>query len=362
MGHRYGMSVKSVAAGEDQRRRVIRHRMGMRGRVKRGLHPSRWPLGYEAIRDESGEVIGAEFTDLIGAISLMTRLFLAGYSYDRIAQALDASAWDLPPGRRWHEVLVRRALQSDVYAGYVNWGEARNPEPSGHFPALWDQATHAAILREREARKGSYRHPRSGPLSGVVFCHRCGSQMGRTMMTHRPGYYLRCSRHSHRNRHPGNNGCHPNHIPETEVMDALAEWLAAFTTPEAIEQALARQSGDDLEGEIERLERRLDELAPKRQRLALAYADGKMDLDIYHQADGELRDAEDSARVRLAELRTMIAARPDPEMRRRYVEEVLAGGLDLTTVPPDELGSALHQAGVQVYVEDRRVLFCAFRM
>lgn len=362
MGHRYGMSVKSVSAGEDQRRRVARHRMGMRGRVRRGLHPSRWPLGYVALRDEAGEVVGAEFEDLIGAISLMTRLFLAGYSYDRIAQALDASAWDLPDGRHWQEVLVRRTLQNDVYAGYVNWKDARNEEPSELFPALWDQATYAAVLRERENRKRAYRRPSSGPLSGAVFCHRCGSQMGRTEMVHKPGaYYLRCSRHSHRKRWQGSDGCHPNHIPEETVMRALGEWLAQLTTTQAVELALAQSSGAaDLESEIDRLERRLAELAPKRRRLALAYADGKMDLDVYHEADGELRDAEDAARVRLAELCTMLAARPDPEMRRQYVEQLIAEGLDLREIPAEELGEALHRAGVQVYVEDRKVLFCAF--
>jgi DNA invertase Pin-like site-specific DNA recombinase len=361
MGHRYGMSVKSVSAGEDQRRRVARHRMGMRARARRGLHPGRWPLGYDPLRNDAGEVIGAQFDDLIGAVDLMTRLFLAGHSYDRIARAVAASVWILPDGRQWHEEMVRRTLQNDVYAGYVCWGDARNDEPSEHFPALWDRNTYAAVLRERERRNHDRHRPHSGPLSGIVICHRCGAQMGRTEMVHRPGeYYLRWSRHAHRTRWPGNDGCHPNHIAEVEVMGALSAWLAQLATVDAIEEMIDRGDSANLEDEIARVEARLAELGPKRRRLALAYADGKMDLSIYYEADGDLRDAEDTATKRLAELRTMLAARPDPEVRRRHIKQLLDSGLDLARLPADDVGAALHRAGVRVYVEDREVLFCAF--
>lgn len=362
MGHRYGMAVKSVGAGEDQRRRVYRHRTGMRGRVRRGLHPGRWPLGYEPIRDRSGEVVGAEFTDLIGAISLMTRMFLEGHSYGRIAEVLRSSVWELPGESDWYENLVRRVLQSDVYAGYVAWGEARNPEPSEHFPALWDRATFAAILREREARKGTYRHPRSGPLRGVVVCRRCGGSMSRQEMSHRPGeYYLRCSRHSHKGRWGGNRGCHPNIIPEGDVLYALGLWLGQFADPRAVEEALAQGSGEgEIVAEMEQATKSLDQLEAGRRRLALAFADGKMDVVVYHEADTELRGQQDAAEARLAELRTILASRPDPELRRRQVEKLLAVGLDLRQAPPDRLSSALHRAGVRVYIENGEVLFCAF--
>ncbi len=361
IGHRYGMAVKSVGAGEDQRRRVYRHRTGMRGRIRQGLHPGRWPLGYEATRDQSGKVIGAEFTDLIGAISLMTRMFLEGHSYGRIAEALRSSAWEAP-GSGWYEVLVRRTLQSDVYAGYVSWGGARSSEPSGRFPALWDRATYAAVLREREARRGTYRHPNSGPLRGVAICRRCSGSMGRQEMSHRPGeYYLRCTRHTHRGRWEGNQGCHPNIIPEAEVLSALGWWLSSLVDPQAIERALAQDVGEDeLQAELGRASESLVQIEAGRRRLALAFADGKMDIAVYHEADVELQARQGAAEARQAELHTMLASRPDPELRRRYVEELLVTGLDLAQAPAGTLNSALHRAGVQVYVENGEVLFCAF--
>ena len=361
MGHRYGMSVKSVGAGEDQRRRIIRHRMGMRGRARRGLHANHWPIGYEAVRNGAGETVGAEFTDLIGAVELMTRMFLAGHSYARIRDTLESSAWQLPDGREWHQVMVRRCLQSDVYAGYVTWGDARSEHPSEFFPALWDRATHAAVLRERESRKQSYTHRRAGPLAGVATCHRCGRGMTRTKMQHRDAYYLRCGQHAMKARRPHGLPCHPNYIDEETVIQAIGEWLAQFTSPAAVGRALALHTGaPDLEAELAQAEKRIAEIAPERKRLATAYAKGKMDLDIYHETDGELRDAQDAAEVRRAELLTMLAARPDPAVVRGYVEELLAEDLDLSQVPHDILRPALHKAGVRAYVEEGEVLFCAF--
>ena len=111
---------------------------------------------------------------------------------------------------------------------------------------------------------------------------------------------------------------------------------------------------------IAQAEARIAEIGPERKRLARAYAKGKMELEIYHETDGELRDAQDAAGARLAELRTMLAVRPDPAVVSRYVEELLAQGFDLSQVPPDTLRSALHKAGVKAFVEEGEVLFCAF--
>ena len=361
MGHRYGMSVKSVSAGEDQRRRTARHRMGMRGRARRGLHANHWPIGYSPVRDDAGQVVGAEFDDLIGAVDLMTRMFIAGHSYRRIRNALAASAWELPGGRPWHEIMVRRCMQSDVYAGYTTWGEVRSEEPSEHYPALWDAATHASILRESESRKSSYTHRKAGPLSGAAICHRCGTNMTRTKMRHKDEYYLRCGRHAMKARKPTGQSCHPNYIRELDVMDAIGEWVARFTSAQAIEQALAQHTGaGDIEREMEQVNKNLARLAPERRRLARAFAQGKMDLDIYHDTDRELRDAQGAAEVRQAGLIAMSAARPDPETVRQYIEELLSQGLDLSQLPPDTLRAALHKAGVKAFIEEGAVLFCAF--
>jgi hypothetical protein len=58
IGHRYGVSAQTARVAEDQALQKRRQRSGMTGRTKRGLFPSNPPMGYEAVRDATGKVIG----------------------------------------------------------------------------------------------------------------------------------------------------------------------------------------------------------------------------------------------------------------------------------------------------------------
>ncbi len=360
LGHRYGVAVKSVSAGEDQRRRVARHATGIRGRVKRGLPPlSRWPIGYAEVRNEQGKCAGAQFDAHIGAIQLITDLFLAGQSYLTILQQLWASGWRLPDGRHWYDSLIWRTCNNDIYAGYCHWGGARNSEPSPHFPALWDAQTYAAILRERERRSTLYNHPRGGPLNGVVFCARCGRRMGRVKSRRPSVYYLRCSKHTAKTRNPEGIGCHPNHILESDILGALSTWLEQFTTPELLDEALRQDTGlAALEKERLHLLTSAEDLEQRRRRLALALAAGQMDPAIYHATDRELAEEYAESQKRLGELHTLIASRPAPEERRAHLEELIAARVGKRSEAVF-LG-ALRKAGVRIYCQDRQVVLIGF--
>lgn len=357
IGHRYGTAVKSVAAGEDQRRRVHRHRSGMRGRVRRGLHPAVWPVGYQAIRDEGGRCLGAEFDDLIGAVQLITRLFLEGRGYHSIVDELNKSAWTLPGGRLWYYSAVRRALQNDIYAGFVSWGSVRSSEPSPHFPALWDGATYAAVLRERERRKESYTHPRGGPLTGVAFCARCGWSMNRVRPRPNSGYYLRCSKHAG-TRDANWAPCHPNHLLESAALGALLAWVRDLASPEVLDRALRAERGlPDLDQEAAFARSRLEELEGNRQRLALALAAGHLDAGMYRATDDGILAELERVRARLAEVDARIRAQPDPEEMRAHLDALLEGLPHLLREgDPGAVSGAFRTVGVRVWCEDRAVV------
>lgn len=359
MGHRYGAAIKGVAAGEDQKRRIARHRMGMRGRVlRRGLHPTTWPIGYEPVRDNAGKVIGAQFDRLAGAVRLVTDLFLSGHSYSEIRRRLDASGYRPPRGVRWGYHTVRRILHNDTYAGFVSWGPFQADTPSDRFPAYWDEDTYQEILHERRRRKRApYHRKGSGPLTGVAFCARCGGSMSRRELAGR--YYLRCSSYFNAKR-DGRRGCHHNGITEAEILDAVGDFLAYLSTPEVLTMALAQLDGAGEEAilreELAGVERALFATENKRRRLAHAYAAGDMEIGVYRRVDDDLRiDAETQAEQVITLERTL-AALPDLDATREWLEELTASFPEMVAYHPSaEVAAALQTAGIRVYVEDGRI-------
>lgn len=357
VSHRYISAIQSVRAGEDQALRVHRHRSGMRGRIRRGLHPGRWPYGYTPIRDATGRVTGAEIDpEPALAIRFMVDLFLRGESYNNIRLALRDSHHQPPAGVRWSFDTVRRILNNDTYAGLVGWGPFRTEDPSAHFPAIWNEDTHAAIVRERQRRRRVYHHPKGGPLTGVAYCLRCGSTMGRMAKRDRPHVYLRCNRHTHRARLAGT--CHPNYIREDLVLRAVGQFLASLATPQARQAAVrAAQPDQDLDGELDAITARIATFDEQRTRLALAYAAGQMRADVYRAADDQILARLESAQARAADIRAILAARPDVDERLAILDELLdqLPALQAGEVPP-WISTLLQNAGIRAYIEDGEVI------
>lgn len=362
-GHRYLSAIQSVRAGEDQALRTHRHRSGMRGRVlKRQLHPSNWPRGYRAIRNGSGQVVGAEFDDEIGVVALASKLFLDGLSYEQIRERLDESAYEPSGGGLWNRNSVRQMLLNDTYAGLLSWGAVRVDTPSPHFPALWDGPTFAAMVRERRRRRahshGGYVRKGGGPYTGVAFCRRCGYAMTRQRST-RGHTYLRCNKHARR-RMLG-DGCHWNHMPEWKVTEAIAEYLVVYSTAERVDEALAELVDSQEEATARRdlagAEKRVVELVRRRERLAHALASGDLDGGMYRTTDDALLGRLAGEEERIAELERYLAALPDLEERRRILEG-LAGEFAVLVEKgePAQVARALQEAGIRVEAEEGEVV------
>lgn len=362
-GHRYGTAIKAVSAGEDQKRRTARHRMGMKGRVeRRGLLPGVAPFYLDPVRDEGGDVTGYEFSDQAGALDLMTRLFLAGHSYAEIRRRMDASPYP-PPGNsvRWWHRTIWETLRSDVPAGVPAWGPFRAGEPSPHLPARWDAETHAAVIRERQRRARSGYHRRgSGPLSGVAFCARCGGGMTRHKARRMREYYLRCNRHASRSVYP-HYACHPNHIREPAAVAAVGEFFQWLATPEVLDEALAElgagQEGAALRAELAEAEAQAARLEARKVRLGHAYAAGDMEISVYRQVNADLSGQLEAAQAEAAELARVVEALPDVETRRALLEGLVDRfAAVLAEREPAEVATLLQQAGVRVEVEEGEVV------
>lgn len=358
IGHRYGVAVKSVAAGEDQRRRVLRQRQGMKGRINRGLIAIHPPTGYSPIRDpESGAVIGYEFNSHIYAVDFMTDLFLRGHSYSEITNRLNASRHKPPKAKQWSSATIWSILNNDTYAGRPRWGAFQTAEPTNAIPVRWDAATHMAIIRQRESRKLSgWIRRGAGPLTGVALCQRCGGIMHRYQATYKGNtrFYLYCGRH--RRLH----NCHHNNIPELRVLQEVAAFLKHLTTPEIFDRTLAAISDNTerthLGEKLKEAQQRSQELDRQRERLAHAFAAGNMRADMYHRTDEVLLGELETIQDHITQLEQKLTSVPDPQKRRERLQHlVLNREQVLSHADPPEVATMLRNAGIHVYIENNKV-------
>jgi DNA invertase Pin-like site-specific DNA recombinase len=354
-GTRYVYAIQTVRAGEDQQRRVAHARMGIRKRIERGLPGNNlWPLGYRRIRDpDTGRITGAQFDELADAVRLATDLFLRGETYLNIKSALDASIHHPPHKDRWTYSTVRKMLHNDTYAGRPAWGKYRHTTPSPLYPALWDETTYQAILRERRRRSGRKHRRRQGsPLANVAYCARCGGRMTRTR--HKTQYWLRCATHNSRTV-TGHPGCHSNKIRELTILAAVTSYVAGLLTSNDLTARLtARDPNTALHAQLIRLDHALSDLNQKRQRLALALASGTIDPEIYRTTDdlilddiNKLNDAKDN-------IQGQLHTTPDPAVRYRTILD-LSRQLTQPDTPAIELSTALQDAGIRIECENRQI-------
>ena len=196
VSHDYVISIDAVRSQQDQARRVEQFHWGMAARIKRGLHRGTWPYGYRPVHDAAGRVVGGELDETeAGAIPIITRLFLEGLPYRAIATHMDTTPYRPRKVDRWPWMTIIRILHNDTYAGIVRFNDVS--AHSDKFPAIWDRATHTAVMRERKRRKNARHRRTNSPLLHVAYCARCGSPMHRdtTREGDRVYHYVVCQLH-----------------------------------------------------------------------------------------------------------------------------------------------------------------------
>jgi DNA invertase Pin-like site-specific DNA recombinase len=332
-----------------------RHRIGMKARIRRGLPASQWAYGYRPIRDEKGQIVGGEFTPEIDAVRLATDRFLASTGYDNIAAALNDSPWRPRSADRWRYTSVRQMLLNDIYAGYVRHGDIVSDHPSDKFPALWDAETHRAIVAERRLRaqqKGG-RAPAS-IVSGIAICARCGWKMTAHRDRNERLYYI-CAKHNTKQRW---GPCHCNCISVDRIIEAVHKTLAALASPAALDTALAQSAPDraDIKDQVRRAQATLQNVQAKRQRLALALADGQMTGDVYRLADDQLIEDLEHATHLVTDAQARLATIPSLDDRRAALQKLIATPAWLLDSPIEDVRPLLLRSGLRVHVENGQIV------
>ncbi len=350
-------AILGIQAESENQAKVWRQKSGMRGRVlKRGLIGAAVAFGYRAVY-EHRKVIGYELDGGSETVLQITGLFLRGLPYTQILQAMNAEGVPAPEGGHWVYSTVRRVCLNDTYAGLPRWAGQQPESPSERYPALWDGEMYQKIILERARRKrGGQARRGCSPFSGVAFCARCGKHMTRSG---NHGYlYLRCPTHARRSM--GVEGeCHANLIPEHRIAEAIGAFLATEVTAESVRAAYQERedTATDLSVELETARKTARELHAKRERLALAYAAGQMDLQIYRSSDDSIQVQETAQIARAQSLEAQMRAAPNLEARVAAVLDLVAHfGQMITDLEPAEVAAILQNAGLRVLVESGRVV------
>ena len=168
------------------------------------------------------------------------------YGTDAIAARLDALG--IPPvnSRSWSKATIRDMLKNETYTGMIVWGrekEIKVPEngkivrlrkrsadykrTQGLHPAIIDPALFACAQERLRAMRRCTAPSSSGlqnPLSGLVYCRKCGHMMTRLAPNSRNKYSaLKCP-----HRHCDNISS-PLFLIENQVLAFLQEWLDSYS-------------------------------------------------------------------------------------------------------------------------------------
>ena len=360
-GQRFMESVQGAASDTEMIKLRARHRMGMRGRVKRGLAACHWPHGYDPVRDANGEVIGGQFNEGIEAVRLSTSLYLRGWSTKRIAKELNKRGYPTKSGgRRWYQNVVWRMLHNDFYAGRPSWGSEQREERSDKYPALWDEQTWHQLIRERETRRRHQHHKEgSSPFLDVAFCARCQGRM--TMyskwedgeLAYR---WLLCSLHKQ-----DSAMCHRNSIRLERVFAQTLAWLQENLDPAIYALNVGPEPGQMEKEDLESVEKQIGEIEERRTRLGHRLAAGTIETEIYTRVDSDLVEQLGTLKREVDRLRQFLSAVPDRAARRAELEK-LAGepGLGLLSLPWPEINSSLLRLGLRLEIEEGEIARLTF--
>jgi DNA invertase Pin-like site-specific DNA recombinase len=237
--------IMGAVSGFELRRLRDRMRMGKEGRVKRGLHVGRAPVGYITVRDEYGKSINYKFDKRYRKwFDKLASLFLAKTPYNTIAALMPP---DPVTGKKIVDASMRYLIRNPFYRGKLDYYNRPSRPRVADFEIIkakhetaWDAETCQRIELEIKRRldlERTYNRRRKHKdyiFSGVlrcVYCRRVMSsgflQSQRDKMVRYP-YYRCTSPKLAREGYPFPDHA-PNSISERKLIAQLDELLSRLT-------------------------------------------------------------------------------------------------------------------------------------
>ncbi len=331
-------ALSGIIGQQENRARVRRLRLGMAGRIRRGLHHSGGypPYGYR--RDGEGLLMPDE--EEAPWLRQIFQRYLAGRGMRGIAQELTDMGIPPPGVKRptipnavgyWRYQSVGDILRNPVYKGEAYWGEFHNPD--GQHQALVEAGDFdrvQTILSER----GRFRdRPQDAErvLRGLLRCDFCDHAMSYLRLGGR--LYLRCGLYgSTSGRRCQCNG-HTAHRVHGYVLAQVQQLLR--DPEEFLHIREEERQSEEARSELEAIDRQLAEADRRYARWNLLYEEEKINADellmhrqrvhgrtdrLQSQRDELLGQVADETRFKevladLSELVGQVADMPSDELR-----------------------------------------------
>lgn len=361
-------SLGGLLAEWENRVRVRRVRVGIRGRVKRGLSPNnRLPYGYHM---QNGEpAIVPTQAELVRHIF---DRYLAGLGTLSIARELHALGHRTRYGKRWSSSTVAYIIKNPFYAGYVSLGRHRfRKMPSGRVykyrapadqwliaegkhPGIITRTTWQAVKQEHEKRKRF--RPRTAkrtyPLSGLLRCGYCGGAM-RIVFSKPDRAYYGCSRHAI------DKECQSNMVRarllEEQVVAIIKELMAS---PEAQREALSARIGQGQE-QLEERKRWLEKQARQLQEALFQwtrdYEEGLLERANFYEYRGDTIERLDNVLADLTVVGDQLGRQDDQEQTRERLESLLSRHADTKHLTSDERRQLYHGLFSSLDIKDHKI-------
>lgn len=313
------------------RRRMMRGRIAS---VREGhFIGSTPPFGYDKVKPEKGRGYTLAPNSESEAVKLMFSMCISGDGCTKIAKRMDALGVTTRSGGKWSRATIADILQNPVYCGKIRWQYRREIKSSscgkvtkhrtvtgeyilvqGLHQALISEEDFRRVQEEMDSRKRTSVNIDTAlrnPLSGLVFCGKCGALMQR--MHAKKGIRLSCP----------NSGCDnvstELSLVEEAVLAGLSEWLNI-----PVEAAKPSESPKDeiLRNTIAMLRTRLEKLSEQKNRIYTFLEQDIYTPDEFRERLKSLTEQQNSAQEQLSAAEAELAETAHAPMYREVIPQV----------------------------------------
>ena len=315
----------------------------LRGRiaaVKRGCFiGNRAPYGYNKVYDENGDSTLEPNEDAAAVLMAFELYVNEGLSYLQIGRRFDELGIKPLWSDVWEKSSIRQMLTNKHYAGFVYFGSTKtiksleNGQIKMHTTSRVDadeviiaKGKHPAIVPMElfeAAQDKINNNPRrrldrklSNPLSGLIFCHKCGRAMAQHPYT-KAETRIEC-----RNR----SGCNANSVKRHDLVEAVAFALEMEHLPD-LEVKLKNNEGNSAaiqKKQLEKMNKELEELQAKEERQHDLLESGTYSEETFLKRNKALRAEMEALKSKIFDARQSIPKEIDYENKIIKLKDAIA--------------------------------------
>lgn len=301
-------TIRLSMAQRERERIAERSSMGQAARARKGLrNSSTRPYGYDIGKDLSLTINEEEAV----TVRLVFDWFLQGWGRIKIARTLNDNGIPAKGGGLWYESVITDMLINPTYIGATHYKPKNDPEEKRIIvhnmheliisPAAFEEVkSNLKRRKEQHMSTSSY----DFPFSTVLKCGECGrSYHGKKMSFNGTRNEIRIYRCSGKYRvNPCKSG---SDLSELKLSRLFLAFLDRFDIETETPNKPAE--GVDVEREIKRLAKLIEESANKRKNYARAMGAGKLEFTTFE----ELVDEENQkSKAWLSDLDALKAVKP----------------------------------------------------